>query len=98
MAGSSPFEVLRVIVGGGSYGGGMSESPANKFVSFLVIIAAPFAMGAFFLAWAPANHYEISNPAIDGYVQPRDVNKIVNDTSRSTVSVFCDAPRKGAMG
>ena len=51
MAGSSPFEVLRVIVGGGSYGGGMSESPANKFVSFLVFIAAPFAMGAFFLAW-----------------------------------------------
>ncbi len=63
----------------------MSESPANKFIAFLVMIAAPFAMGAFFLAWAPSNQYEISNPAIDGYVQPRDVNKIVNDTSRSTV-------------
>jgi len=76
----------------------MSESPANKFIAFLVIIAAPFAMGAFFLAWAPANHYEISNPAIDGYVQPRDVNKIVNDTSRSTVSVFCEAPKKEGIG
>jgi S1-C subfamily serine protease len=76
----------------------MSESPANKFVAFLVIIAAPFAMGAFFLAWAPAQQYSITDPAIDGYVQPRDVNKIVNDTSRSTVAVFCDAPKKEGIG
>jgi S1-C subfamily serine protease len=76
----------------------MSESPANKFVAFLVIVAAPFAMGAFFLAWAPAQQYSLTDPRSDGYVQPRDINKLVNNTSRSTVSVFCDVPKKEGIG
>ena len=76
----------------------MSDSPSNKFISFLIIIAAPFAMGAFFLAWSPSQQFEISNPAKDGYVQPRDINKLVNNTSRSTVSVFCDVPKKESIG
>lgn len=76
----------------------MNEQPANKFVALLVIVAAPFAMGAFFLAWSPAQQYQLTNPRSDGYVQPRDVNKIVNQTSRSTVSVFCDVPGRESIG
>ena len=76
----------------------MSESPANKFVAFLVIIAAPFAMGAFFLAWAPAQQYSLTDPRGDGYVQPRDIEKIVDNTQRSTVTVLCDIPKNGNIG
>jgi hypothetical protein len=32
----------------------MSQTPANKFIAAIVIVTAPFAMGAFFLAWAPS--------------------------------------------
>ncbi|MFM1910525.1 MAG: hypothetical protein RLZZ545_1223 [Actinomycetota bacterium] len=68
----------------------MSEIPANKFIALLVIIAAPFAMGAFFLAWSPAQQYSITDPRYDGYVAPRSISDTVDHTARSTVSVFCD--------
>jgi hypothetical protein len=31
----------------------MSESPSTKFIALVTIVAAPFALGAFLLAWAP---------------------------------------------
>jgi S1-C subfamily serine protease len=76
----------------------MSESPANKFIAFIVIVAAPFAMGAFFMAWSPSQQYQLTDPRRDGYVQPRDINSIVNHTTRSTVSVFCDVPKMQSIG
>jgi len=76
----------------------MSQTSGNKFIAAIVIVAAPFAMGAFLLAWAPAGQYELTNPNNDGYVQPRDVGGVVANTSRSTVSVFCDIPGKEGIG
>jgi S1-C subfamily serine protease len=76
----------------------MSESPANKFIAAIVIVVAPFAMGAFFMAWSPAAQYQLTNPHNDGYVQPRDIGGLVSNTSRSTVSVFCDVPGKEGIG
>ncbi len=76
----------------------MSESPANKFIAALVIVAAPFAMGAFFLAWSPAGQYQLTDPRNDGYVQPRDVGGLVAHTQRSTVMVNCEAPGKESLG
>jgi serine protease Do len=35
----------------------MKEEESNKFIAFLAIIATSFALGAFFLAWAPAQQY-----------------------------------------
>lgn len=40
----------------------MSESSAIKFIAFLVIVATPFAMGVFFLAWSPAQQFLITDP------------------------------------
>ena len=77
---------------------GMSDSPANKFIAFVVIIAAPFAMGAFFMAWSPSAQFQLTNPHNDGYVQPRDIGGLVANTKRSTVSVFCDIPGKEGIG
>ena len=67
----------------------MSQSPANKFIAAIVIVSAPFAMGAFFLAWAPSSQYVASDPEYDGYVQPRSIEKLVERTQDSTVTVFC---------
>lgn len=67
----------------------MSQTPANKFIAAIVIVAAPFAMGAFFLAWSPASQYENSDPKHDGYVQPRSIEQLVERTQDSTVTVYC---------
>ena len=76
----------------------MSESPANKFIAAIVIVVAPFAMGAFFMSWPPAHQYQLTDPHHDGFVQPRDIGEIVALTRRSTVSVFCEVPKKGKFG
>ena len=67
----------------------MTESASNKFVAALAIIATPFALGAFMLAWSPAEQFHMSNPQSDGYVQPRSVGDLVERTQESTVSVYC---------
>ena len=67
----------------------MTNSASNKFVAALAIIATPFALGAFMLAWSPADQFHQSNPKSDGYVQPRSVGELVEKTQESTVSVFC---------
>ncbi|CAN2188382.1 Trypsin-like peptidase domain containing protein [Candidatus Nanopelagicaceae bacterium] len=76
----------------------MSQTPANKFIAAIVIVTAPFAMGAFFLAWSPAAQYENSDPKRDGYVQPRDISGLVERTQKSTVTVYCDNKESTSQG
>ena len=77
----------------------MSHLESNKFMAALAIIALPFALGAFFLAWSPADQFHNSDPQHDGYVQPRSVGDLVLTTQESTVSVYCDLSKtKGSMG
>lgn len=68
----------------------MKNSDSNKFVAALAIIATPFALGAFLLAWSPAVQYEQQDPKHDGYVQPRSIYDLVSKTSESTVTVWCE--------
>ena len=76
----------------------MVQTPAQKFIAAIVIVAAPFAMGAFFLSWGPSHQYELSNPSVDGYVQPRDIALTVAKTQRSTVTVYCEIPDNESLG
>jgi len=76
----------------------MTQTPAHKFIAAIVIVAAPFAMGAFFLSWGPSQQYELSNPVKDGYVQPRDIALTVAKTQRSTVTVYCEIPDNESLG
>ena len=77
----------------------MRETDPNKFIAFLAIIATPFALGAFLLAFGPAAQYVNEDPAGDGYVPPRSIAQLVDRTQESTVTVWCDpAPTKGAQG
>ena len=68
----------------------MSESPSTKFIALVTIVAAPFALGAFMLAWAPAQQFSNSNPASDGYVAPRSISEMIDKVQTSTVTVFCE--------
>ena len=63
---------------------------SNKFIAFLAIIATSFALGAFFLSWAPAQQYTNEDPAGDGFVPPRSIQTLVETTQESTVTVWCD--------
>ena len=77
----------------------MTNSASNKFVAALAIIATPFALGAFILAWSPSDQFHRSDPQHDGYVQPRSVGDLVEKTQESTVSVYCDVSKDDfAMG
>lgn len=72
---------------------------ANKFIAYLAIIATPFALGAFFLAWSPAQQFSNEDPAGDGYVPPRSIEQLVDRTQESTVTVWCDpTPTTGGLG
>ena len=69
----------------------MTESPSTKFIALVTIVAAPFALGAFLLAWAPAQQFSNTDPARDGYVAPRSISELVEKTQTSTVTVFCES-------
>ena len=68
----------------------MENNLAQKITAFATIIALPFALGAFLLTWAPAQHFYQSDPTYDGFVQPRSISKLVETTQDSTVTVYCD--------
>ena len=77
----------------------MRDTDSNKFIALLAIIATPFALGAFLLTWAPSIQYTNEDPAGDGYVPPRSIEKLVERTQESTVTVWCE-PKvgKGSQG
>lgn len=68
----------------------MRNTDSNKFVAALAIIATPFALGAFLLAWAPAGQFAAEDPKYDGYVQPRSVSDVIAKAELSTVTVWCE--------
>jgi S1-C subfamily serine protease len=77
----------------------MTDTDSNKFVAYLAIIAAPFALGAFFMAWAPSAQYASEDPASDGYVPPRSIQQLVDLTQSSTVTIWCEpAIGNGSQG
>jgi serine protease Do len=67
----------------------MRDNDSNKFIALLAIIATPFALGAFLLTWAPSGQYSNEDPASDGYVPPRSIERLVETTQESTVTVWC---------
>jgi len=77
----------------------MNNTDSNKFIAYLAIIAAPFALGAFLLTWAPSTQFANEDPAGDGYVPPRSIQSLVDTTQESTVTVWCDPVLgKGSQG
>ena len=68
----------------------MFSDVSTKFLVVLSIIATALAGGAFALSWQPSNHFFDFSPSNDGYVAPRNVSRLIEDTQNSTVVVLCD--------
>lgn len=65
----------------------------NRFLLVLAIIGLALAGGAFALSWQPSNHFFDFSPSNDGYVAPKDISSLIEDTQESTVVVLCDLPK-----
>ena len=76
---------------------GLENNIAQKIIAFGIILALPFALGAFVLTWAPAKQFYLTDPKFDGFVQPRNIAGIVEATQNSTVTVYCDFESDGFM-
>ena len=79
----------------------MENNLAQKITAFATIIALPFALGAFLLTWAPAQQFYLSDTRGDGYVPPRNIEKLITNVQDSTVTIFCrpnDPKNKGGFG
>ena len=75
------------------------DQSQSKFLAFLAIIATALAGGAFALSWQSSSHFFDFSPANDGFVAPRDIGKVLEETQDSTVQVNCDvSKKKGAIG
>jgi serine protease Do len=79
----------------------MEQNIAQKITAFATILALPFAFGAFILTWAPTQYFYDSDPRGDGYVAPRNIEKLITSVQQSTVTIICrpsDPKSKPSLG
>lgn len=51
------------------------------------------------MSWQSSNHFFDFSPANDGFVAPRDISTVVDETHKSTVQVNCEvSKKKGSIG
>ena len=71
----------------------------HKASGILALVGFLLGAGALALSWAPASNYRATDPAHDGYVQPRSISNLVERIQESTVTVWCEtAPETGSQG
>jgi len=70
---------------------------SSGFIAFLVIIATPFALGAFLLSLLSAGILTEMDPRENGYAIPRDMNQLITNSQNSTVMIECDI-NEGSLG
>ena len=63
----------------------------NLVLSAILILT--LGVGAVY-AWGPIVQYKNTDPAIDGYVQPRSISDLVDLVQKSTVSIYCEFGKK----
>ncbi len=68
------------------------EKHGFSFLLVLSIIAAPLGAAAFVFSFEPSRYFSNFAPAFDGYVPPRDIGMIVEQTQAATVGVSCEVP------
>lgn len=74
----------------------LSQDPAPNHsnlpkINFIILILTLLVMtiGLLF-SWGPITQYRNTDPAIDGYVQPRSIADLVELVQDSTVSIYCE--------
>jgi len=63
----------------------------------LAVIAIILGGTGVYLGIGPYLHYNNTDPASDGYVQPRSIGGLVDRVQASTVTVFCDYSKDNSM-
>ena len=75
------------------------QKTESNFIAFLAIIATALGGGAFALSWQSSNHFFEFSPANDGFVAPRNISKVIDETQASTVQVNCNVSKnEGSIG
>jgi len=70
---------------------------STRFTTFLVIIATPFALGAFLLSSIGNGILKEMNPKESGYAVPRDMSTLIENSQNSTVIIECKK-KSGSLG
>jgi serine protease Do len=66
-----------------------NQDNSTRFIAFLVIIATPFALGAFLLSSIGNGVLKELDPRESGYVAPRDMSTMIEKSQNSTVMIEC---------
>ena len=65
-------------------------------INFIISVSTLFLlMIGLVFAWGPITQYRNTDPAIDGYVQPRSIADLVALVQDSTVSIYCEFGSEG---
>lgn len=70
---------------------------SSGFIAFFIIIATPFALGAFLLSLLSAGILKEMDPRESGYAIPRNMNQLITNSQNSTVMIECDI-NEGSLG
>ena len=65
----------------------------KRFAGPIAIVALLLGGGGVYLGIGPYLHYNNTDPANDGYVQPRSIQSLVDQVLQSTVTVYCDVDK-----
>lgn len=71
----------------------MKNTSRSAFISVFLTITFLLASGAFYMSWNLQTRYLETSPNVDGYVSPRSVSDLVEQTQESTVTVYCDVSK-----
>jgi S1-C subfamily serine protease len=71
----------------------------RRLAPLTAVVALLLGTGGIYLGMGPYLHYNDTDPASDGFVQPRSIEALVDRVSASTVTVFCDySKEKTSLG
>ncbi len=65
----------------------------KRFAGPIAIVALLLGGGGVYLGIGPYLHYVNTDPTDDGYVQPRNISRMVDEVLQSTVTIFCDVKK-----
>jgi serine protease Do len=68
----------------------MKTKLRSVFIPVTLTITLFLASGAFYMSWNLQTRYLDASPNVDGYVSPRSVADLVEQTQESTVTVYCE--------
>lgn len=76
----------------------MDRDYGNGFLAFISILSLPIAVGTFLIVWPSVSQFDASDPMRDGFVQPRNIGSLINQSQESTVTIWCETKKDSWLG